>query len=242
MQPVRLGEGDAERRRHGRLATQQVLEAGAARLGGVGALARRGQLHLVAEQHEAVRRARSANQVCERQLSRLVHQQHVDLAGEGPRRAADESTSSSSGSPLSADALATRSTRSPSPQPRCSRAASSLSPPILTSLPRAPARESAPIVFSTMLCTAACVREHAHAPAGRDQRRRRARDDERLARAGRPLHAQIVALEPQRRRRRRRRPLRLRLLLPGIDRLVVARDAHVMCCHCWRGVRHWTST
>ena len=77
------------------LAVEEVLQAGAAGLAGVAALGQLGQLHLVADENEIPGREPDGDRVREGELSGLVDDDVIELAGqlfpaEDPRGAADE--------------------------------------------------------------------------------------------------------------------------------------------------------
>ena len=77
------------------MAVQQVLEAREAGVAGMGALARLGELHLVADQDQVPGREADGDRVGERDLAGLVDEEVVELAiqlrpAEDPGRAADQ--------------------------------------------------------------------------------------------------------------------------------------------------------
>ena len=86
VQAVGGAEENAESGRDDRVVLEEVNERGAAAFAGVGALGRHGELVLVAQQDQVVRRAGHGGDIGERDLARLVNEEVVELASPlGPR-------------------------------------------------------------------------------------------------------------------------------------------------------------
>jgi hypothetical protein len=81
VHPVGLVQQQPGARRHRRPLAQDVAQRRGARPGRVGGLARLGQLLRVAQQHQVPGRAGHGQDVGQRQLTGLVHEQGVDAVG-----------------------------------------------------------------------------------------------------------------------------------------------------------------